>query len=326
MMLDLKLGELSEQLAKLKFQTIAIQLPAGLRQKASEISTFLERLGYTVIVSGDPSYGACDVADEEMRNVGAQILVHFGHSKMIEKTTIPVIYWEVEDSVDIVEVVRKNIQTIKAGGKRVGLLTTVQHVKKLYEVKHYLDKMGFDARIGRPVSRVCYPGQVLGCSFETTRDVDVDFYLFLGTGYFHAIGVLLATNKKVFCCDPYSMRCENVSDIGNKLLKKRYAMMNKSRGMNHFGIVVSTKRGQFRLKEAKTIQKLLSEKGKKSQLIFAREVSKDIIWDFDFDAYIIAACPRIAIDNAPTFEKPVLTITEAKLLFGKGAYLFDEIR
>jgi diphthamide synthase subunit DPH2 len=39
----------------------------------------------------------------------------------------------------------------------------------------------------------------------------------------------------------------------------------------------------------------------------------------------VAACPRIAIDDAPSFEKPVLTVTEVPLLFDDGPYQFDEI-
>jgi 2-(3-amino-3-carboxypropyl)histidine synthase len=302
-----------------------LQLPAGLRRRASTITGALEELGYNVIISGDPSYGACDIADEDMRQAGAELLLHFGHSPMIEATAIPVEYIEVRDDIALAPCIEGNIDMIATYGCTIGIVTTVQHVHKLADVGAVLAAHGINAVIGPPGSRVSYPGQVLGCSFEAAHAVTADAYLFIGTGYFHPVGISLATDRPVLACNPYTGTCEDISPIRDKIVRKRYGALASASSCERFGIVVSTKRGQYRHGEAMEIQNLLRNHGKKCQLIYSREINMSLVSDFDFQAYIVVACPRIAIDDAATFDKPVLTATEARLLFSDGPYAFDEI-
>jgi len=325
-MLRLELDELLQEVKVHDARIIGIQIPAGLRQSAREISSFFESRGYDVIFSGDPSYGACDIADHEMAAAGADLLIHFGHSRMLDKFEIPVIYWDVKDDISIKEVLSSNISKIRSLGDKVGLATTVQHVHKLGEAAEFLRAEGMVVQIGGPGSRASYPGQVLGCSFEAIEDLDVDFYVYIGTGYFHPIGISLSTDKEVLYCDPYLGTCVSIDDERNKILKKRYAMMSKARDKRDFAILISTKRGQNRYEQALYIKKLLKKNGKSCQLIFAEEINKYLVQDFDFEAYIVAACPRIAIDDAPLFDKPVLTVAETEIMFNNNDYVFDEIR
>jgi len=324
-MLILELDELLPEIREHDVNTIGIQLPAGLRQRAREITEFFEGHGYEVIFAGDPSYGACDVADDVLASAGADLLVHFGHSKMIPSSVIPVIYWGVRDDIDIRPTISKNIEKIVAMGGSAGLATTVQHVHKLGDVAEILRERGVEVVVGEPIERVSYPGQVLGCSFETIEKMDVDYFIYIGTGVFHPIGISLATDREVLYCDPYTERCESVTPARNMILKKRYAMIEKARTKRDFAILVSTKKGQYRYREALEIKKLLNKKEKNCVLIFAEEINKYIIQDFDFEAFVVAACPRIAIDDASQFDKPVITIAEARLMFDDEDYRFDEI-
>jgi len=325
-MLTLDLDGLLIEVSKHNASVLGVQLPSGLRQRSREVLHFFNRHDYDVIFSGDQSYGACDIADEPLADAGADIMVHFGHSKMLPSTRIPVIYWHVKDDIDIVPAISGNLERIRKAGKRVGLATTIQHVHGLEEVSSFLVSKGFDVSIGKPVDRVSYPGQVLGCSFEAIGSIDVDFYIYVGTGKFHPIGMSLATDKEVLHCDPYMGTCESIIPERDMILKKRYAMMEKARHKTDFGMLLSTKKGQYRHDEALEIKSLLNEHGKNCVLILAEEINKYIIQDFDMEAFVVAACPRIAIDDAIQFDKPVLTITEARMLFEEMDYRFDEIK
>ncbi|MBN1785739.1 MAG: diphthamide biosynthesis enzyme Dph2 [Candidatus Methanofastidiosa archaeon] len=324
-MLVLDLDGLLEQVKAFSPRTIGIQLPAGLRQHAREISGFFDSRGYEVVFSGDPSYGACDVADELMGSLGVDLLVHFGHSRMLPSSRVPMIYWDVRDDVPILPTISGNIDLIESMGKKVGIATTIQHVHKLGEVVEFLKGRGMTALLGNKVSRVSNPGQVLGCSFETIKGLDVDFFVYIGTGYFHPIGIALCTDRPVLYCDPYTGACENVEKEKNLILRKRYAAIEKARSCTDFAVIVSSKRGQNRFSEALGIKKLLKNNGKNCQLIFAEEINNSIIQDFDFEVFVIAACPRIAIDDASNFDKPVLTVTEVGMMFSGEEYSFDEI-
>src|SRR5881409_2864400 len=59
-------------------KTVGLQFPVGLRTKAVEIAQELEaKAGVTCIVSADPSFGACDVAE-----MPVDLTVHLGHAPM----------------------------------------------------------------------------------------------------------------------------------------------------------------------------------------------------------------------------------------------------
>src|SRR5439155_501998 len=62
---------------------VALQFPDGLRDYATEIERILRRgtPGVEYVISGDPSYGACDLA-LSLQRLGADMLVHFGHTEM----------------------------------------------------------------------------------------------------------------------------------------------------------------------------------------------------------------------------------------------------
>ena len=81
------------------------------------------------------------------------------------------------------EIKIKNPETLPT---RIGLVTTIQHMHKLEEVKTFLEKKGKKAVI-------C--GQVLGCNASCTAGKDVDAFLYIGSGRFHPIGVALKTLK-----------------------------------------------------------------------------------------------------------------------------------
>ncbi|HHN81364.1 MAG TPA: diphthamide biosynthesis enzyme Dph2 [Methanomicrobia archaeon] len=324
-MLQLHLEDLAEMVVAHGARRVGVQLPFGLRRRAREIAKTFGDRDIEVVFSGTPSYGACDVADAQMARADVDLLVHFGHSAMLPDSSIPVLYWEVVDDVDIIKTIRQHRDELRSRGRSVGLVTTVQHVHQLPSVRDYLVSEGFDARIGDASIRVSHPGQVLGCSFETATSLDVDFYLYVGTGYFHPVGISLATDRPVMYCDPYTEQCIDVTPVRDRIVRKRYAVIEKARAATHFAVVVSTRRGQYRIDEALNIKKLLREHGKTCHIIVAEAVDAALVQDFGFDAYVVAACPRIAIDDAPSFEKPVLTVTEVPLLFDDRPYQFDEI-
>src|SRR2546423_1527421 len=59
-------------------KTVGLQFPVGLRTKAVELAQEIEtKAGVTCLVSADPSFGACDVAE-----MPVDLVVHLGHAPM----------------------------------------------------------------------------------------------------------------------------------------------------------------------------------------------------------------------------------------------------
>ena len=62
---------------------VGLQVPEGLRPRALEIVARLTQLsGAEVLLWGEPTFGACDLADRPLSEVGVDALVHLGHLPM----------------------------------------------------------------------------------------------------------------------------------------------------------------------------------------------------------------------------------------------------
>ena len=81
---------------------ILLQFPEGLKQKALEHAKRLEKGGDEVFISASPTFGACDLAIDEAKNIKADKLVHFGHGEF-HKADFNVEYvpYEMTASLDI---------------------------------------------------------------------------------------------------------------------------------------------------------------------------------------------------------------------------------
>jgi 2-(3-amino-3-carboxypropyl)histidine synthase len=109
-------------------------------------------------------------------------------------------------------------------------------------------------------------------------------------------------------------------------VRKRWAQIAKAMDAQRFGVITSTKKGQLRFAEAKRVVKLLREHGKYARLLAMNHISYQALEGFDFDAYIVVACPRVPIDDYENWRKPVLTPREVEILLGlREDYEFDEI-
>ncbi len=319
-------GEILEALRELNARRVLIQTPEGLKREAQSLADFLEENGIEVIISGDVNYGACDPADREAKMLGCDALIHLGHSYMRLKLEVPTIFVPAFAKVDVVPVLEKNIGEIKKLGKRIALVTTAQHIHQLGQARKFLENEGFEVVIGRGDSRVSWPGQVLGCNFSAAK-VDAEGILFIGAGYFHPLGVALATKKPTLAVNPYSGDVIWMEEEAERLIRRRWAQISKAMDAKKFGVITSTKKGQLRLAEAKRMVKLLREHGKYAKLIAMNHISYPALEGFDFDAYVVVACPRVPIDDYENWRKPVLTPPEVEILLGlREDYEFDEIK
>ena len=53
------------------------------------------------IISADPCYGACDLATAEAESLGADLIVHFGHAKLLKHEKVPTLYLEARATLPV---------------------------------------------------------------------------------------------------------------------------------------------------------------------------------------------------------------------------------
>jgi 2-(3-amino-3-carboxypropyl)histidine synthase len=314
-MLSSALSDLIKDLKMRGAKKVALQFPAGLKRKAAEYATGLKNAGFEVIISGDPCYGACDLALDTLDH--ADVLVHFGHSPVDFRERVIFVPYEVDFDIAVLE---KAIPFLK--GRSVGLVTTVQHVHLIPAMESFLKDKGIDIRVAEGSGRTPHRGQVLGCCFSTARDTKADEILFVGTGLFHPIGIALSTKARVVALDPLSGFISEVN--GDTLLRRRFAIIEKAKGSTSIGIIVSTKTGQHRMELARRLVALSPQ----ATIVTMREVSPDELLNLGFGCYVNTACPRLAYDDQIRFPVPVLSPQEFEILCGTrhwDGYEIDEI-
>ncbi|MBN2478034.1 diphthamide biosynthesis enzyme Dph2 [Candidatus Micrarchaeota archaeon] len=286
---------------------LLLQFPEGLKRKALEYADAYRREGHQVYFSASPCFGACDLPLEEARLLNADKIIHFGHSKFIKNDLdIPVEYVEVHYGVDIssLNLVLPELSQYNI----IALATTVQHIHQLQEIKKFFSEKGKKFLTGKGTF-ASYEGQVLGCDPGAVLSVskDADAILFIGDGLFHPLAI--NSEKPVFVFNPYSKQLTQINDKIERLRKKRKGTLNAALSSDSFGILVSTKPGQFNLKTAEKIKKDLDGKGKKAEILIANTFDPLSIQNFynSFDCFISTACPRIS-DDGGQFGKPVMDL------------------
>jgi len=318
---DFEEERIKQEITKLSAKRVLIQLPEGLKTEAHRIAKVVEKTGALPIISADPCYGACDVATSEAEELGVDLIIHFGHAKMLKHEKVPTVYIEARSTVNVEGAVTQALSLLTKYNK-IGLATTIQHVQTLDTVRESIVRAGKAVAIG-DAGKLNYPGQVMGCDFSNVKSIasEVEAFLFVGGGKFHALGVALATSKPTVAADPYGNTAYSVDEEAKKILKQRWTSIQETANAKTVGVLISLKPGQKRSEEALKIKETLEKMGKNVLVFALREIQPEMMLSFPtVDAYINTACPRISVDDASKFRKPMLTTNEFKVISGESTW------
>ncbi len=320
---ELDLNRAIELICRSGSRLVGLQVPEGLKRAAPDIAKQIgDQTGAEVIISGDPCYGACDIDMALCDEV--DLMLHLGHAEL-DETSEKVIFLEARMSRDPKEAVANAIPYLRS--KKVGVTTTVQHVHKLDQVIDVLRGHGIEGLVGPAGGRIKHPGQVLGCCYSTARELDLDEYLFIGTGQFHPLGIALATGKRVVTADPIT--CEVSLIDPDPMLRRRFGVITRAADAKRFAVLISKKPGQRRMELARRMKDLGEARGLEMISVYLDNIEPDRLLNLGVEAAVSTACPRIALDDAAKYMIPVLTPQEFEVLVGERRweeYAFDEIK
>lgn len=295
---------------------ILLQFPEGLKQQAVSYIEKYTKQGHQVFLSASPCYGACDLALEEAKAINADKIIHFGHARFVkEKLPIEVEYIEYHIDGDL-EKFKKTAEKIKE--KNIALVTTVQYIPQLKQLKEVLESLGKHVYVGKGV-KAEHVGQVIGCDYTAAgKETDSEIILYFGDGLFHPL--VMDDRRPVYIIHPKSGELKNMDKELEKRRKRRKGMLTKAFECTSFGIIVSTKTGQYNLQSAEWAKKELEKRKKSAYILISNEVSPLSLNNFLlFDCYITVACPRLS-DDSEEFGKPILDMQ----LLNEFLKMFDE--
>ena len=182
----------------------------------------------------------------------------------------------------------KNLDFGRLNG-RIGLVTTVQ----------YLDQV---KNLDLPRSK--FVGQIIGCNSSQPEKYasEIDCFLYIGSGDFHPLEVLLKIGKPTFIFNPET---NQFSQLDPKILedseKRLKGKLSKFYHSENIGILVTKKPLQ---KDLLNALKLKEKKDKKYYIFFFDNLNEMDLENFpQIDFWVNTACPRIE-------SKKVINIAE----------------
>ncbi|XP_060114709.1 2-(3-amino-3-carboxypropyl)histidine synthase subunit 1 [Heteronotia binoei] len=300
---------------------VALQMPEGLLLFACTLADIIERFtGAEAVVMGDVTYGACCVDDFTARALGADFLVHYGHSCLIPidpTSGVKMLYVFVDIKIDTAHFVETLKFNFPAGSKLV-LVSTVQFVSALQAATRELSK---DYTVSAPQCKPLSPGEILGCTSPQLAK-DTDAIVYLGDGRFHLESIMIANpGIPAYRYDPYSKVFSQEHYDHERMQDSRKEAIRKASRASKWGLILGTLGRQG----SPAILQHLESRLQALKLPFVRLLLSEIFPGKlqlfpDVEAWVQVACPRLSIDWGEAFDKPLLTPYEAAVALRQVAW------
>ncbi len=320
------ISDIISRLEAMKAKRIALQLPDGLKPYSFDYFNKLSGK-FDIVLMASPVYGACDIGSPDIYG-NVDCIVQIGHSTIPNiKYPKPVIFIEHPREIELSDI---DITLIRDKGIRtVGMLFSVQYREVAEKLAGILSSKGISVKFGKRDGRVQYDGQVLGCNFTSAHSIsnDVDAYIIVSTGVFHAIGAQISVEKEVFLFDLNEKKLKSMKAEADRFIRRRYARMFKASQAGRICIVIDTKIGQRRERLAEKILDMSIKSGLNAVKAYSDNASDSDFVNMGCDLVVFTGCPRVPIDDEDRFSMPVLTPAEYVGVFFKktGKYVMDEI-
>jgi len=304
---------------------VALQFPEGLLMYSCLISDILEKFaGVETIIMGDVTYGACCVDDYTARSLGADFMVHYGHSCLvpIDVSEIKMLYVFVDIQFDL----KHFIDTLKFNfpiSTRMILVSTIQFSASLQSARSTLAE--HFAYVSIPQEKPLSHGEILGCTSPkittTTADNSNDvqeIIVYLGDGRFHLESIMISNpDIKAYRYDPYAKVFSIEKYDFDEMYRMRRDAIDQSRDKKKYGIILGTLGRQGSPKILEHLEELLKSKGKDYTTVLLSEIFPAKLELFsDVQVWIQIACPRLSIDWGYAFNTPLLNPYEAEVCLG----------
>ena len=297
---------------------VALQFPEGLLMFSCVISHIIQTFTEAeTLILGDVTYGACCVDDFTARALGADMLVHYGHSCLIpiDTTLIKMLYVFVDIRIDtkhFIETVKTNFKQ----GQRLVLCSTIQFVSSLQASVQELQPL-FSVTI--PQVKPLSPGELLGCTSPKIDPGMVDAIVYLADGRFHLESVMISNPSiPAYMYNPYDKKFTKESYDHSMMQTLRKEAISLAVQAKTYGVIFGTLGRQGSPDILNHLVAQLEEGGKKYVVIALSEITQEKLDAFDdIEVFVQTSCPRLSIDWGSQFKKPLLTPYELSVALNK---------
>ena len=306
----------------LKGKRVLLEAPQGWTRLLDRIAQWLKvKCGIrTYYLRLDPAFGGCDIGYAYAKQVGAEVIIHIGHTvyplcplSAFEKGVV--VHYVPGYYIENIEAHVNEIIRCIDDSKRVAIAYVVQHRQLV------------DMLVRELNNKLIVTEQILGCWYGKLPQVyaQIDKLIVVGGGSFHVLGLCLAIGdcSKILIFDPFDDKrhCIGVCEQYQKVLMKRLWLLEelRSKGLKRVAILVGLKTCQFRQTMIESIKRMLELYGVNYDSYVSIEVSQEKLLNIEpwkYDAIVVTSCPRLAIDDYGDMKPPLLTPGELKYVLG----------
>lgn len=299
---------------------VALQFPEGLLMYSCIIADILRSFsGVAVLILGDVTYGACCIDDFTASKLGADLLVHYGHSCLVpvNVTKVKMMYIFVEiffDSKHLIECVKAAFSR----ETRIAIMGTIQFIAIVHEASIELSRYFGDCII--PQAKPLSAGETLGCTSPIISGAEV--LIFVADGRFHLEAAMIRNPSIVaYRYDPYSKYLTSEGYDIEKMKATRMNAINRAKSATTFGLVLGTLGRQGNPPIFTRLRKLLNARGKHIVPFLMSELNPSkLAMIHAIEVWVQVACPRLSIDWSGGFDKPILTPYELEVAMNETVW------
>jgi 2-(3-amino-3-carboxypropyl)histidine synthase len=297
-----KFDEILEEIKDQGFDKVALQGPDGIKDELIEYASELKEHDIEPVMIGASTFGACGIADEKAERMGADALIHIGHTRFLhpekaDMDDLNVYYMPYREDRDLMKVLEENYEEIDED-ETLGLVGVTQYMDRAEKAREFLEDKGYEVVDGKTGLRTTEPGQVLGCDAGAAHNIShkVDAFVFLGSGHFHPSQVSEA-GKKVYVVDPYQEHIwvEPANSLDDET-RAEHARVIKHKDKKKWGIITSSKKGQNYMRAVEIAKEKLEKHGKDVYIFVEDRIFESDYKGYGIDVYVNCACPRMTKD------------------------------
>ncbi|KAJ3308150.1 Diphthamide biosynthesis protein 2 [Blyttiomyces sp. JEL0837] len=340
------------------FRKIALQFPDELLSSSAQVASILmKRFQDTSLpdedrprfyLLADTTYGSCCVDEVAALHVEADLVVHYGRSCLSRTSRIPVLHVFTKTPIDIDDAI-DSIKGILPTSERCLIFFDTTYHHAISKLASALKDAGFqdivpseiqtdDLSLGSRSEETVTASQdqgvltlplelPLGASSNRRKfwipdgSTLMDYtILFIGGESLTLTDVLMTYSKhKVVSYDPVARMAREESAKVNRMLMRRYALVQKAKDADVFGIVVGTLGVVSYLPMIDSLKRLITSRGKRPYLIAVGKPNPAKLGNFlEVDVFVLVACPENSLVDSKEFLRPIITPFELQMALSHG--------
>ncbi|CAK5278747.1 unnamed protein product [Mycena citricolor] len=339
-----------EEISRAEYKRIALQFPDDLLHDSVPVYRRLKGalggMGREFYVLADTSYGSCCVDEVAAQHVDAEAVVHYGRACMSKTSRLPVIYVFGKQGINIDHCVSALSKVLELDGASVELMFEGAYSHRMGDlisltlispdlvgIASLRDALHSKLQVPIAMKSITHsfePGSTTSIETKGPRSSDHSSIVYIGGEGLRLANILIThSGVNVYSYDPINNTARLESSITNRLLMRRYAIVQKARDCDVFGILVGTLGVASYLPLIKHLRGLISRANKKSYTLCVGKLNPAKLANFiEVECFVLVACPENSLIDNKEFLRPVVTPFELETALQaehswSGRYVLD---